>query len=343
MKDLAQQVQQNCHISDAQYAGNYTLCIYLLKMREFYRWESQLPFTKSIKNDDVGQWLTQREALWDDIDEQPLSDLLINGEPCDLFDSEKANQLLESHQLIYSGGYGLYGKPVFFLGELLHKEIQDDFTLYITGKELARDLAAPPGMALNKTVYIRRESLRRFIWEKVEESDWHTQENALSRALNCYDFKNQPEKSLEKMTDNEVNTVLHHEIGEIQAGKILGDVWEEMLMCLPPSQGEIMARAVRDNIADMLSTLPELVQRNEPAQLHFYFANLSSMRKLIFPSLQTAYTEWLTSHNTSKLSQLIPQAREHWVSMAKQMTGLYQKHKKNSHTHLESLINDNTL
>jgi len=343
MKDLAQQVQLNCHISDAQYAGNYTLCIYLLKMREFYRWESQLPLTKKLNNDEIGLWLTEREALWDDIDETPLTNLQINGQTCDLFDSEKINQLLETHRLVYSGGYGLYGKPVFFLGELLHKEQQEDYTLYITGKELARDLAAPPGMALNKTVYIRRESLRRFIWEKVEESDWHKQENPLSRALGCYDFNNQPESALEKMTDNEVNTVLHHEIGEIKAGKILGNVWEEMLINLPPSQAEIMARAVRDNIADMLATLPELLRRNEPAQIHFYFANLSSMRKLVFPSLQAAYSEWLNTKSTDKLNELIPRASSHWINIAQQMIDIYQMHNENAHAHMESLINDNTL
>lgn len=343
MKELALQVQHNCHISDAQYAGNYTLCIYLLKMREFYRWESQLPLTKTLSKDDIGQWLVQREAHWDDIDELPLSDLQINGQTCNVFDSETINTLLESDNLIYSGGYGLYGKPVFFLGELLHKEKQDDYTLYITGKELARDLAAPPGMAQNKTVYIRRESLRRFIWEKVEESDWHTQENALSRALDCYNFKDNQLAALEKMTDNEVNTVLHHEIGEIQAGKILGDIWEEMLMDLPPSQGEIMARAVRDNIADMLSTLPELIKRNEPAQLNFYFANMSSMRKVIFPGLMSAYTHWLESHDTSKLSEIIPPARDHWIKMAEQMINLYKQHNKSAHTHMENLINNNAF
>lgn len=207
MKQLIQQVQQNCHISDAQYAGNYTLCIYLLKMREFYRWEKQLPFTRKLDNDDIGQWLTQREGLWDEIDQHPLSSLNIDNQSCDLFDSNQANQLLEKHKLVYSGGYGLHGKPVFFLGELLHKETHENYTLYISGKEFARDLAAPPGMAQDKTIYIRRESLRRFIWEKVEESDWHTQENPLSRALACYDFNKQPEDSLEKMTDNEVNTI----------------------------------------------------------------------------------------------------------------------------------------
>jgi len=104
--------------------------------------------------------------------------------------------------------------------------------------------------------------------------------------------------TLQRMTDNEVNTVLHHEIGEIRAGKILGEQWEAMLMELPRSQAEMMARAVRDNIADMQSTLPKLIENNEAAQIHFYFANLSSLRKMIFPSLQQAYSRWLESKNT---------------------------------------------
>ena len=41
IKQLSDTVQLNCHISDARHAGNYTLCIYLLKMREFYRWEKK--------------------------------------------------------------------------------------------------------------------------------------------------------------------------------------------------------------------------------------------------------------------------------------------------------------
>ena len=264
------------------------MCIYLLKMREFYRWEAQLPFSQKLDNQDISNWLTQREGLWDNIDERPLSNLLINNQEFDVFESHEINKHLEKHSLVYSGGYGLYGKPVFFLAELLHKEIHDDYTLYISGKELARDLAAPPGMVQNKTIYIRRESLRRFIWEKFEESHWHKQENPLSRALACYDFKNKPQNALEKMTDNEVDTILQHEIGEIQAGKILGKEWEEMIINLPHSQAEFMARAVRDNIADMLSTLPKLLHKNETAQIHFYFANLSAMRKMIFPSLPEA-------------------------------------------------------
>ncbi|MCW8934468.1 MAG: hypothetical protein OQK98_07065 [Gammaproteobacteria bacterium] len=343
MKPLNQQIQHNCHISDAQYAGNYTLCIYLLKMREFYRWEMQLPFSKKLDNNDIGEWLTTREGLWDDIDEQPLANLIINHQEFELFENDIINNQLENQQLVYSGGYGLYGKPVFFLAELLHKETRDDYTLYISGKEFARDLAAPPGMLQNKTVYIRRESLRRFIWEKFEESLWHKQENPLSRALDCYDFKNNIEDALEKMTDNEVDTVLQHEIGEIMAGKILGPVWEEMLVTLPHSQAEIMARAVRDNVADMLSTLPRLLENNNASQIHFYFANLSSMRKMIFPALTHAYKNWLETKNTSKLKTLINEASDHWLNIAQQTLKLYNNHGKNSQTKIETLINNNYL
>lgn len=343
MQQLTKTVQHNCHISDAQYAGNYTLCIYLLKMREFYRWEKDLPFNKTLDNKDIGHWLTQRESLWDEIDEQALSDIQINDQRFNLYESAAINQHLDAEKLVYSGGYGLYGKPVFFLAELIKKEQLDDYTLYVTGKELARDLAAPPGMAQDKTIYIRRESLRRFIWEKFEESHWYKQENPLARALACYDFTANPENSLERMTDNEVDTVLQHEIGEIQAGKLLGELWEEMLMNLPRSQAEIMARAVRDNIADMLSTLPKIIERNEAAQIHFYFANLSSMRKVIFPSLQESYKNWLQSKNTEHLKNIIHQASDHWIGMAHQMMILYQQHGEAAHTHMEELINNNTL
>jgi hypothetical protein len=343
MQALTRLVQDNCHISDAQYAGNYTLCIYLLKMREFYRWEHRLPFNQNLDNSHIGKWLTQREALWDEIDTRPLSNLTIKDQSFDLYDSAAINQQLEADQLVYSGGYGLYGKPVFFLAELEHKETHEDFTLYVSGKELARDLSAPPGMTQNKTVYIRRESLRRFIWEKFEESYWHKQENPLSRALTCYDFKNAPQDALEQMTDNEVNTVLHHEIGEIMAGKILGEQWEAMLMELPRSQAEMMARAVRDNIADMQSTLPKLIENDEAAQIHFYFANLGSLRKMIFPRLQQAYSHWLESKNTRRLSELLEPANEHWVNMANQMLGLYQQHGANADSHIQKLISSNYL
>ena len=343
MQTLQSIVQTNCHISDAQYAGNYTLCIYLLKMREYYRWESQLPFGKPLSNDDIGHWLSEREQLWTQLENHDYAALNVNGAQVDPFETRAVNALINDQGLVYSGGYGHYGKPVFFLAELQQKHCQDDFTIYISGRELARDLAAPPGMAQDRCVYIRRESLRRFIWEKFEESHWHKDENPLSRALACYNFNQQPETALENMTDHELDTVLLHEIGEIKAGQILGEEWEHMLASLPRSQAELMARAVRDHLADALSTLPELIKTSAAAQIHFYFANLSSLRKVIFPSLMQAYKEWHASQNDSAIRGLINQSLRHWRSTALKMISLHKIHGAACQPHLEALIKSSYL
>jgi len=343
MKSLQDIVQHNCHISDAQYAGNYTLCIYLLKMREYFRWEKGYAFGQKLSNDEVGGWLTAREALWDEVEEKDLAPLSIQGQVFNPYHSKTINDAIQDQGLVYSGGYGLHGKPVFFLAQLEDVREFDDYTLYVSGTELSRDLAAPPGMAQDKCIYIRKQSLQRFLWEKIEESQWHSQENPLARALASYDFQQQPDDSLNQMTNTEVETIIHHEIGEIKAGQILGEEWEVMLANLPRSQAELMARAVRDHIADSLSTLPELIRNDHAPQIHFYFANLSSMRKVIFPSLMQAYTEWLESPNYSVLNKLVGRARQHWIHIAQDMLILYRKHGADASPYIESLIKSNYL
>ncbi len=78
IKQLSNTVQLNCHISDARHAGNYTLCIYLLKMREFYRWEENHNYSDKLATDDIGSWLTSREALWSEIEDHDYQTLDIN-------------------------------------------------------------------------------------------------------------------------------------------------------------------------------------------------------------------------------------------------------------------------
>ena len=343
MRQLQKTIQHNCHISDAQYAGNYTLCIYLLKMREFYRWENAMPFGQRLSNDDIGPWLTERESLWDELEEQEYRELELNGVSYSPYDARLINEQLNAKGLVYSGGYGSYGKPIFFLAELDSKTDYEDYTLYVAGHELARDVTAPPGMAQDKTVFIRRESLRRFIWEKLEESHWHHQENPLARALGCYDFDSQLHESLDKMTDMEVDTVLYHEIGEIKASQLLGDAWEEMLIQMPRSQSEFMARAIKDHLADALSTLPRLLENQEPAQLHFYFANLSGMRKVLFPSLYEAYNQWISRNTLDPIKRLINQSEQHWTSVANDMLKLFENQQQDSYAGMEALVKNNYL
>ena len=343
MENLTNTVQKNCHISDARYAGNYTLCIYLLKMREFYRWEHDIAFTQHLTNDDLGDWLTGRETLWEELEESQLEPVDIRGRFFSPFDTSLINAALTDNGLVYSGGYASHGKPVFFLAELEAEHQHDDYTLYVAGHELARDLSAPPGMASDKTIFIRKESLRRFIWEKFEESHWHKQANPLSRALNSYDFDKQPIEALDRMTDIETDTVVHHEIGEIMASKILGNTWNSMVMNMPRSQLEFMARAIKDHLADAISTLPKLIENPEPAQIHFYFANMTGMRKEIFPSLHDAYNTWVKQGSLNHLREKTEQSKQHWETLGKDLLDIFDASGNSSYDSMQRLISSRYL
>jgi len=336
-------VRTNCHISDAQFATNYTLCVYLLKMREYFRWEHGLPFGAALSHDELTDWLTRREDHWGRLERNTFETIPVGDERFSPFDAPAINAALNPLGYVYSSGYGPGMKPVFFMGTLEVHRQHADYQLLVSGRELARDLAAPPAMSLDGTIFIRRESLRRMLWERIEEWRWNRPANAMKSALECYDFATAPDASLEAMTDNELRTVMLHEIGEIRAGKLLGSGWEDMLAAFGHSKEEIMLRAVRDHLADALSTLPGLLAENNPAALHCYIANLSNMRKELFPGLLSAYEIWTVTGNTRELEQLARRSAAHWTAVATNLLDLFRQHGTGGRQQLVSTIESSTL
>lgn len=335
-------VQKNCHISDARHASDYTLCIYLLKMREFYRWEKGYGYNDDIDSDEIGVWLSAREALWGRLEEQELSTIHTNTNHYNCFDSEKINQDLMSQGYIYSAGYGPKSKPIFYLAELEQQILQNEYNIFISGKEFARDLTAPIAMSQENNIYIRRESLHRMVWEKTIEWGWHKNKNAMFRAMNFYDFANHPEESLNEMTNKELNSVILHEIGEIKAAQELKN-WQQMVMDLPRSQAEIMARAIKDLLADAISTLPALINNRDEASLHFFFSNFNYMRKELSPSLLKAYQDWNKHNDYSKLLSATNHSGDHWFNVSRDILNLYEHHGAQCNTQIEALVNQNKL
>lgn len=315
LPNLQETVQKNCHISDANHAGDYTLCIYLMKMREFYRWENRFPYGSSLSKEDVGNWLREREALWDKMENHQYEPLSINGSEFEPYANAGINDLLNKEGLVYSGGIGYQSKAHFFLAKLERKEIVDDYQILVSAEEYARDLSAPPAMSNDKTIYIRRESLKRFLWEKSEEAGWHKGESALGLALKAYGFANAAVEALDVMTESELQTVLDHEIGEVMAGKILGPQWQALLSHIPLARTELMLRAIRDHLADAISTLPKLMQRQNKAAIHFYIANLSNMRKHLYPKLLRVYQDWKKHQNDELFFDEICDDRQHWQDL----------------------------
>jgi hypothetical protein len=322
---LASTVQHNCHISDARHGGDYSLCIYLMKMREYYRWEQRLPYGAALEKDAVGDWLQAREQLWEELEQADLRPLTIAGREFDPFDAEAINASLEPHGLVYSGGLGNHAKPHFFLGELEQHARNGGYSVYVAASEYARDLTAPPAMTRGNTIFLRRESLRRMLWEKLESWRWNRPDNALGRAFACYDFDGDLERSLDAMTDREIDNALLHEQGEYQAGRRLGDdEWNAMLLDVAQTPAELMARAVRDHLADCLVTLPRIAEADDAPALHFYLGNLTNMRKSLFPSLASAYDSWRASGDTLELRDIADTGRRHWQQLGEQMLTLHR-------------------
>lgn len=340
IQSVVDTVQRNCHISDARHASDYTLCIYLLKMREFYRWEKSLSPDVELNPEHIGEWLTEREALWDTLEPDDYAPITTETHTWHSFDAENINNDLLKHGYIYSAGYGPKSKAIFFLAELEEQLLKDEYNIFISGHELARDLTAPVAMSQQNNIFIRRESLQRMIWEKTEEWGWHQNKNAMFRAMNFYDFNKDAKAALEAMTRAELNSVILHEIGEIQTATELTN-WREMITELPRTQAEIMAHAIKDLLSDAVSTLPSLINNQQDASIHFYFANFTHMRKELSPTLLNAYQQWEEDRNYNKLLQVVNSSGYHWFDIALDILDLYEHRNDNLAESIAALANEN--
>jgi hypothetical protein len=336
---IAEAVQTNCHISDAKHAGSYSMCIFLLKMREYYRWEHEIPLSQKLAKADVGTWLFEREQIWERYENEPYQPLPLASGELDPFNAAAINQELVPLGYVYSSGYGLYHKPHFFLGRLNKKIEKNNAIIYISSCEYARDLVAPPAMTIDNTIFIRQESLRRFIWEKIEEWQWKQDHNTpMGRTLAHYAHEDDMESVLDHICDDESNNVLLHEIGEGEVGKLLGDEWEQMLAEIPRSKLELQIRSVRDHLADCLSTLPALIEEERHPSLHFYFANLTAMRKQLFPTAYNAYEKWVSSGDMKLLKSTVESGKEHWLNTSHQLLEDWRRHGAENTEHFEKTV-----
>jgi len=310
-------VQRNCDIADARHAREVTMCTYLLQMRELYCWERKLPLAAQPPKDELANWLTRREARWNELENCEYETLPIGTRRFDPFEADAINRELATHGLVYGAGYGRFHRPHFFLAALERELTRNGSRVRVAGCEYARDLAAVPAALQGDTIYVRREALRRWLWESVEL--WRARKNggALARALECWGLEAGDEAAFERMVEAETETLILHELGEARAAAKLGSAWEDMLGGLEDRRAELLARAVRDNLADCLTTLPALLERDAQASLHFWFSHLDGMRRELFPALAAAYRDWRDSGSVAALEATIGTGAAHWERVAR--------------------------
>jgi hypothetical protein len=326
---LVDAVQANCHIADARHAADLPLCIYLLQMREFYRWERGLSFDATLDRDAVGQWLAQREALWSEVEDGPLHPLPFEGRLFEPQDADTLNSALMPFGLMYGAGITAVDRPTFFLARL-HSAAEgaDGLCLQVGDREFARGLSAPPAaLARGRTIVLRRESLARWLWEKFEAFSLRRAEGPFKALADAYGLDDSASfvAALPRLVDELGETLLLHELGEYRAGHWLEPGWSAMRLSLKQRRTELHVRAVRDHIADLEVTLPALLERSAVAPLHFWFANYEGVRERLFPALKSAYAAWRQGDAGAALRNAARVGSVHFRNLAEDVLALHQR------------------
>lgn len=336
-------VQRNCHIADARHGADTTLCIYLLQMRETFRWEQGAAFDAALSRDELGAWIAAREALWAPLESTPFAALPCPGTPegVDPFDAAALNRHLLPQGLVYGAGLAASEQPVFFLAELHGASRRDGLAVLCAGRELARGLLAPPAAldAAARTIVLRREAIARWGWEKFEAYGLRRiAGSALHAAVDAYGFERGFDAALPRWLAEQGEAMVLHEIGEHRAGELLGPQWGALRRALPTRRGELHARAVRDHLADFLVTLPTLLDRDAQASIHVWFANYDGVRESLFPALKDAYAAWRAGDGGRALHAAIDTGNAHFMQLAQRALELHSRAGANAGAAIEAML-----
>ncbi len=303
LNTLISSVKRNCNISDAQYWGYYSICGLLLRLRELYRFENGIKLWERINHAEISDWISEREVLWKELEDKNFKDIIIDGNVYSPFEVEKINTELEENNLVYGAGYGIRMKPSFFLADLISKKTVNGHVVYIAGSEYARDLAYYPATLQDRVIYARSDTTKVLLWEKFEELGARGPKSPVTFAFSKYSVtpEDKPTENIDRKVSeialSEVETYIHHEIGEAFEGKKLGEAWDNLLIDFSGSKAEFFARGVKDLLSDTSERgmIKYIIENKKEGSLGFYIVFLSGYRKLLFPEIVKVFENFKES------------------------------------------------
>lgn len=294
-------IRHNCDISDARDNGIYSICNLVLKLRNLYKWEHAIEPWQEPAAPDLLDWIDVKENYWKTIIDEPYHPLIINGREADPHDAAAVNDLLADPGLFYGAGYGRSLKSVFFLAEKLKMEEAGGCPVVVLGRELATELASPFAMLQDGIILIRREPLRYFFWDHIQDIR-SSSKASLHHALHRYGILKDGQLDqalfrdrLDALVDAEIPIFIHHEVGEMRQEALDSDTLSRIIAVFPDSIVEFAARAVKDVLAD---THPEgmlsfIIREQRDASLGLYVGLLAGLRRELFPEIVPAFAQFL--------------------------------------------------
>ena len=300
LEALTLQIKTNCNISDARFWGAYSLCGFLLRLRELYRIENGIKPWEKTPQKEISEWISEREHLWQELEDKGFIDIAFDRNTYDPFDVDKINNVLEKEGLIYGAGYGTYMKPSFFLADLILKTTEEEYIVYRAGREYVRDLSAYPAMLQDRSIFARVDTMSQLLWEKFEELKLRGPKKSLAFAFSSYGIVPDEEPSedidgrLSIVAFSEIETLIHHELGEAIEGEKFGDEWKTLLRDITCGKVEFFARGVKDLLSDTSEKgmLKYIIENQKRGSLGFYIVFFGGYRRLLFPEILEAFRKF---------------------------------------------------
>lgn len=326
-------IQHNCDISDARDHGIYSMCTMVLKLRNLYKWEHGIEPWEEPEPADLLDWIEKKENYWETIAEQPFRELAINGSSYSAADLAEINDAAQKNGLVYGCGYGRSMKAVFFLAEKEKEYELSGARVLILGRELAKEMASPFAMTQEKVIYLRRESLRYFLWDHIQElrSSCRASFREALRLHGVLDKEGQLDQGmlrekLDDMVDSELDLFIYHEVGELVQTTLDSETLQKIITTYPASVIELVGRSLKDILADThpKGLLAHLIKARKETSLSFYVGFLDGLRKHLFPEIFEAYKEFQTNRDWQFIEQARNSCRKrnlHFARQAKTLAG----------------------
>jgi len=327
-------IRHNCDISDARDNGIYSICTLVLKLRNLYKWEHGLEPWEEPDSPLLLDWIATKEEYWETIHNEPFSTIPINGKKIDPFRLSLINRFLAVDNHIYGAGYGRSMKAVFFMAEILEDQVVEGCPTLILGKEKARELSSPFAMLQDGTIFIRKEPLRFFFWDQIQEINPSCR-ISMQQALDAYGLikknglldRDKLKAHFDEIIEKELEIFIYHEVGEQQENLLDSQVLQRIIGAYPATAVELIARSVKDILADThpKGLLSHIEAGEKKSSLGFYISFLDGMRKYLCSELNDASKQFWETDNWSLLRQARLACRGKNEAIAEKLLNLSQR------------------
>ncbi len=345
------EIQRNCDISDARDHGIYSMCTMVLKLRNLYKWENSIEPWEEPEPADLLDWIEVKENYWATIAEEPYRPVISNGRKISPCDSAAINAILDTDKLIYGAGYGRSLKSVFYLAEVLERHTVEGCPVLISGKEIAKEMASPFAMAQEGVIYIRREPLRYFLWDQIQELRSSCR-ISLRHALDSYGLLEDGQLSqerfktqLDNIVEKEMDLFVYHEVGEILQTTFDSQTLQKIIVHFPGTVIELVSRALKDILADThpRGVLNHITREERESTLSFYVGFLDGLRKKLFPEIAHAYQQFQEQRDWQVIEQARRKCQENNLKLAGKIKAIVSDIDRQSAEQLQSQFNTRIL